>query len=60
MNTLQAGKQEKAMKPQKKVLNNFRGTHVFLQNGPVFGPKTDLEKTHGLQVAFVVRVRQYE
>jgi len=42
------------------VLNNLRGTPVFLQNGPVFRPKTDPFLTRSLQVAFVVRVRQYE
>jgi hypothetical protein len=53
---LQAGKQEKAWKTQKKVLNIFRGTHVFLQNGPIFGAKTGLEKTRRMQVAAAVRV----
>jgi hypothetical protein len=53
---LQAGKQEKAWKTQKNVLNIFRGTPVFLQNGPVFGPKTALKKTHRMQVAGAVRV----
>jgi hypothetical protein len=48
INSLRGEKQEKAMKPQKKVLNNFRGTHVFLQNGPFFRPKTDLEKRRSL------------
>jgi hypothetical protein len=59
-NGLPRKKALKSGKTRKKVQNNFRGTPVFLQNGPVFEPKTGLEKRHGLQVAFVVRVRHHE
>jgi hypothetical protein len=50
-NGLQRGKSPKTGKTQKKVENNFRGTPVFLQKGPVFRPKTGLLGTHGLYVA---------
>jgi hypothetical protein len=59
-NGLQRDKSQKTGKTQKKVQNNFRGTPVFLQNGPDFRTKTALEKTHHLQAAAVVRVRHHE
>jgi hypothetical protein len=59
-NGLQRGQSQKIGKTQKKVQNNFPDTPVFLQNGPKFRPKTDLDKTHSLQAAPVVRVNQYD
>jgi hypothetical protein len=50
-NGLQREKSPKTGKTQKKVQNNFRGTPVFLQNGPDFRPRTGLEKAHHLQGA---------
>jgi hypothetical protein len=50
-NGLQRGKSQKTWKTRKKVQNSFRGTPVFLQNGPVFSPKTGLFKASHLQVA---------
>jgi hypothetical protein len=47
-NGLRRQKSQNNGKTQKKVQNNFRGTRVFLQNGPVFRPKTAVDKTHGL------------
>jgi hypothetical protein len=47
-NGLQREKSQKTGETQKKVQNNFRGTPVFLQNGPVFGPKTGLVCGHSL------------
>jgi hypothetical protein len=50
-NGLRRKKSQKRGKTQKKVQNNFRGTPDFLQNGPIFRPKTEPWKRHGLQVA---------
>jgi hypothetical protein len=47
-NGLQRKKSQKTEKTQKNVQNNFRGTPVFLQNGPILRPKTDLFKKHSL------------
>jgi hypothetical protein len=55
-NGLQLKKIGETRKTQKKVQNNFRGTPIFLQNDPIFRPKTELFKTRSLQVAIVVRV----
>jgi hypothetical protein len=50
-NGLGLKKTRKIYKPRKKVQNSFGGTPVFLQNTPLFRPKTALVKTHNLQVA---------
>jgi hypothetical protein len=47
-NGLRRKKSQKTGKTQKKVQNNFRGTPDFLQNGPIFRPKTGMLKGHGL------------
>jgi hypothetical protein len=59
-NGLRWKQSHKTGKTQKKVQNNFRRTPVFLQNGPEFRAKTGHDQMRHLQVALVVRVRQYE
>jgi hypothetical protein len=59
-NGLQREKSQKTGKTQKKVLNNFPDTPVFLQNGLDFPPKTALARRRRLQVADFQHLPAYE